>query len=87
MRKSSQYGIVFFALMAPVGAHAQSADECMAELKKVQAHIENQPNQDSPQLQHAQTLLVNAEFSASKGEGKKCMEFVTEAKGVSKFRE
>jgi hypothetical protein len=73
--------------MAPVGAHAQSVDECMAELKKVQAYIENQSNQDRPELQHATELLVHAEFSASKGEGKKCVEFVTEAKGASGYRE
>lgn len=85
MRKSSLCGVVIFALMAPVGAHAQSVDECRAELEKVQAYIENQDDPD--RQQHATDLLVHAEFSASKGEGKKCMEFVTEAKGSSGYRE
>jgi len=85
MRKSSLCGIVFLALMAPVGAHAQSVNACMAELKKVQAYIENQDDQD--RYQHATELLVHAEFSASKKEGKKCVEFVTEAKGASGYRE
>ena len=85
MRKSTRCGVAFFTLMAPVGVHAQSVDECMAELKKVQAYIENQDNQDH--YQHATELLVHAEFSASKGEGKKCVEFVTEAKGASGYRE
>ena len=57
----------------------------MAEHNKVQAYIENQDNQD--RYQHAIGLLVHAEFSASKGEGKKCVEFVTEAKGASGYRE
>ena len=81
----SLFGIVLFALIASVGAHAQSVDECMAELKKIQAYIENQDDQD--RYQHATELLVHAEFSAGKGEGKKCMEFVTEAKGASAYRE
>jgi len=79
MRKFSRCGVVILSLMAPVGVHAQTVEECMAEVKKVQAFIDSQEDQD--RYEHASSLLVHAEFSAGKGEGKKCMEFAKQAKG------
>ena len=86
-RNSILFGTLILALVAPVGAHAQTTEECMAELRKVQAYIDNQDNQNSPEILHATDLLVQAENAASRDEGKECMDFVTEAKGASGFTE
>lgn len=75
------------ALMLVVPAQAQTTEECMAELRKVQAFIENSGNPDSTPNQNATDRLLTAEVSASEGNGPRCMEFVEEAKGASGYHD
>jgi len=68
-------------------AHAQSVEECMAELQKVQQFIGDQPNSNAPQYDEATDHLETAEVEASQGNGEKCMQFVNEAKGAARYVE
>jgi len=82
MSKSKLSGCLIcglFALMTPAGVHAQTVEECRAEIRKVQAFIDEQ--EDQSVYEDASQKLEQAEFAAGKGEGKKCMEFAKEAKG------
>jgi hypothetical protein len=66
---------------------AQTSDECMSEVRKVQAFIDNSSDPDDSQNDIATDHLETAEFDANKGDGAKCMQSVDAAKGASGYHE
>jgi hypothetical protein len=75
------------ALVLSTQAEAQSVDECLSELNKVQAYMENEPDSEDHPADLTNQLLEMAENAANEGDGKTCMEHVESAKGAVGYSE
>jgi NifU-like protein involved in Fe-S cluster formation len=71
------------ALLLSTQVQAQTVDECMAEIRKMQDYLMDEPGLDSTQAQIASDHLERAELKAHEGNGKECMEYVEQAKGAA----
>ena len=80
-------GVMSLLILSTAQAQAQTADECMSEVRKVQAFIADKIDPDDDENQTAITHLEMAEVDASKGDGPKCMQSVESAKGVAGYHE
>ena len=80
-------GLVSVLILSTTQVQAQTADECMSEVRKVQAFIADKFNPDDSENEVATTHLEMAELDANKGDGAKCMESVESAKGASGYHE
>ena len=81
------FAVVMPLLVFSVQAQAQTAEECMAEVRKVQEFIQDSSDPDDSQNEIATDHLERAELDAGKGDGAKCMKSVEEAKGASGYHE
>ena len=80
-------GLISLLILSTTQSQAQTADECMSEVRKVQAFIADKFNPDDPENEVATTHLEMAELDAGKGDGAKCMKSVESAKGASGYHE
>ena len=80
-------GVTSLLILSTTQAHAQTADECMSEVRKVQAFIADKFNPDDDENEAATTHLEMAELDAGKGNGPKCIESVKSAKGASGYHD
>ena len=79
--------LISLLILSTTQSQAQTADECMSEVRKVQAFIADKFNPDDPENEVATTHLEMAELDAGKGDGAKCMKSVESAKGASGYHE
>ena len=80
-------GLISLLILSTTQSQAQTADECMSEVRKVQAFIADKFNPDDAENEVATTHLEMAELDAGKGDGAKCMKSVELAKGASGYHE
>ena len=80
-------GAISLLILSTTQAQAQTADECMSEVRKVQTFIADKFDPDDDENQAATTHLEMAELDASKGDGPKCMKSVESAKGAAGYHE
>ena len=80
-------GLISLLILSTTQSQAQTADECMSEVRKVQAFIADKFNPDDSENEVATTHLEMAELDAGKGDGAKCMKSVESAKGASGYHE
>ena len=80
-------GLISLLILSTTQSQAQTADECMSEVRKVQAFIADKFNPDDAENEVATTHLEMAELDAGKGDGAKCMKSVESAKGASGYHE
>ncbi len=71
------------ALLLSTQVQAQTVEECMVEVRKMQDYLMDQPDLDSAQAQVASDHLERAEMKAHEGNGKECMDYVEQAKGAA----
>ena len=81
MNIHTRFAGVISLLIFSTQAQAQTADECMAEVRKVQAFIADKFNPDDDENEIATTHLEMAELDAGKGDGAKCMRSVESSEG------
>ena len=79
--------LISLLILSTTQSQAQTADECMSEVRKVQTFIADKFNPDDSENEVATTHLEMAELDAGKGDGAKCMKSVESAKGASGYHE
>lgn len=74
-------------LVLSTQAQAQTVGECLSEVRKVQAFVDNEPDSQDQPADINSDFLEMAENAAAQGDAKKCMEFVEQAKGAVGYYE
>ena len=80
-------GVMSLLILSTTQAQAQTPEECMSEVRKVQTFIADKYDPDDAENEAATTHLEMAELDAGKGDGAKCMKSVESAKGASGYYE
>ena len=80
-------GVMSLLISSTTQSQAQTPEECMSEVRKVQTFIADKFGPDDPENEVATTHLEMAELDAGKGDGAKCMKSVESAKGASGYHE
>ena len=63
-------GLISLLILSTTQAQAQTGDECMSEVRKVQAFIADKFNPDDAEYEVDTTHIEMAELDASKGDGR-----------------